>query len=100
MRYSGLFLLAIWLILNAVADLTYFHFFYEKQILIALALSSGVVLLLSVIKGRFGDIGLFLLSIWLILRSFIGIFHVTFSYSSMTLAVLAIASGFFIIIRK
>jgi len=100
MRYSGLFLLALWLILDALSELTHFHFFYEKQILMALAFSSGIVLLLSVIKGRFGDIGLFLLGIWLILHSSIDLFHVTFPYDNLTLAVLAIASGFFIIIRK
>ena len=100
MKHSGLFLLALWLITDAVLDLTKLHFPYQKLVMPGLALSSGIVLLLSVIKSRFGDIGLLLLSIWLILHSCIKLFHVTFLYSDMTLAILAIVSGLFLIIRK
>ncbi len=100
MKQIGLLLLALWLITGGVLNLTHQHFAYEKPALAVLALVSGFFLIISVIKLRFSDIGLLLLSIWLILNSCIQLFHVTFSYSDMTVTILAIASGLFLMIRK
>ena len=100
MKNLGLFIMALWLIAQGVLSLTKFHFPYEKIALPAVALTAGVVLLLYAIKSKLGDIGLFLLSLWLMLRSSMFLFHFTFAYSDMTLAILAISAGFFMMIRK
>ncbi|WP_305907789.1 hypothetical protein Q9L42_013980 [Methylomarinum sp. Ch1-1] len=100
MKAVGLLLLALWLITDALLKLTHWHFAYQIPLLAALALITGAILLLSVIKSRFGDIGLLLLAIWLILSSCIQLFHVSFPYSGLTLAILAIVSGVFLILRK
>lgn len=69
MKNMGLFILALWLIIQSILTLTKLHFLYEKQILSSVALFAGVVILLDVVKIRLGNIGLMLLSLWLILRS-------------------------------
>jgi len=100
MKNLGLFILALWLIAQGVLSLTSLHFPYQKLVIPSVALTAGVVLLLFVIKTKLGDIGLFLLSLWLILRSSMFLFHLTFPYSDMTVAILGISAGFFLIIRK
>lgn len=100
MKNIGLLLLGIWLVALALFDLTHWHFSYQNVMLAALALTAGIVVLLSVIKARFSDIGLLLLSIWLILRGCMQLFHVTFPHSALIADVLAIASGIFLILRK
>ena len=100
MKNLGLFIMALWLIAQGVLSLTTLHFPYEKIALPAVALTAGVVLLLYVIKTKLGDIGLFLLSLWLVLRSSLFLFHFTMPYSDMILAVLAMSAGFFLIVRK
>lgn len=100
MKSIGLLLLGIWLIAIALLDLTHWHFSHQRTVLAVLALISGSVVLLSVIKTRFSDIGLLLLSIWLILRSCMQLFHVTFPHSVLVADILAIASGLFLILRK
>ncbi len=100
MKNLGLFIMALWLIAQGVLSLTNLHFPYEKIALPAVALTAGVVLLLYVIKTKLGDIGLFFLSLWLVLRSGLFLFHFTMPYSDMVLAVLAMSAGFFLIVRK
>lgn len=100
MKNTGLFIMALWLIAQGVLSLTKLHFPYEKHILSSVALCAGITLLLHGIKTRLGDIGLLLLSLWLILRSSLVLFHYSFPYSDMILAILAIVSGLFLIIRK
>lgn len=100
MKNTGLFLMALWLIVQGILSLTKLHFPYEKHILSSVALCAGIVILLHGVKTRMGDIGLLLLSLWLILRSCLLLFHFTFPYSDVTLAILAIVAGFFLIIRK
>ena len=100
MKNLGLFIMALWLIVQGILSLTKLHFPYEKLLMPAVALTAGIVILLQVIKTKIGDIGLLLLSLWLILRSSLFLFHYTFPYSDMTLAILAIVAGIFLIIRK
>ncbi len=100
MKYLGLTLLGVWLIAVALLDLTHWRFSYQQTVLSALALTAGSVVLLSVIKTRFSEIGLFLLSVWLIVHGSMQLFHVTFPHSSMIGDILAIASGLFLIMRK
>lgn len=100
MKNIGLLLLASWLIVAALLDLTAWHFAYEKTILAALALIAGSLLLLSAIKAHFSDIGLLLLAIWLILRSCMQLFHVTFTHGALAINILAIVSGIFLLMRQ
>jgi len=96
----GLGLLALWLISQSIISLTGFNFPYQKLLLPILALSAGIVLILYVIQRKFSDIGLFLLAIWLILRSGLYLFHFSFPYSDMTVAILGLVTAVFLIIRK
>jgi hypothetical protein len=100
MKNTGLFLMALWLVAQGILSLTKLHFPYEKQLLSSVALCAGIVMLLHGVKTRLGDIGLLLLSLWLILRSSLFLFHYTFPYSDVILAILAIVAGLFLIIRK
>jgi len=100
MKNSGFFLLALWLIIQSTQKLTKLNFPYDTVVIPALALVAGGIIFLQVVKTRLGDIGLFLLSIWLILPSSLYLFKFSFPYSETSLAVLGIAAGMFLIIRK
>jgi len=100
MKNSGFFLLALWLITQSILTLTTLHFPYEKIVLAVVALCAGFSFLLSVLKTKIADIGLLLLSIWLILHSSQFLLHFTFPYIDTTIAILAITAGVFLIIGK
>lgn len=100
MRDIALFILAVWMIAQGVLALTAFHFPYEKQLLPLLALTAGIVLLMYVIKTKIANLGLLLLSLWLILRSSLYLFHYSFPYSDMVVAILGVVSGVVLMIRK
>lgn len=100
MKYTALMLIACWLIAGAVLDLSHWHFNYQKQVLASVALGAGVILLLSLIKDRFKDIGLLLLAIWLILMNCLQLFHWSLPQSGMVGAILAIVAGILLLLRK
>lgn len=100
MKYTALFLIACWLIAGAILDLSHWHFTYQKQVLASVAIGAGVILLLSLIKERFKNIGLLLLAIWLILMNCLQLFHLSFPQSGMVGAILAIVAGLFLILGK
>ena len=100
MKNIGISILALWLIAQSILSLTKLHFPYEKHILSSVALFAGVVILLDVVKTRLGNIGLLLLSLWLVIRSSLLLFHFSFPYSDMTVAILALVAGLFLMIRK
>ena len=100
MRYFGLLLLSIWLFLDSSKALFKFHFPYQQWVTPGFALVSGVVLLLYSLRNLFGNLGLSLLSIWLVLFSTMEIFRYNFPSSDMTLAVLGFVTAFFLLIRK
>lgn len=100
MKNTALFLIACWLIAGATLDLTHWHFNYQKQVLAAVAMGAGVILLLTVIRERFRELGLFLLAVWLILENCLQLFHWSFPYSASAGSVLAIVAGLLLILRK
>jgi hypothetical protein len=100
MRNVAFVLLGFWLMMDATLKLGQWHLTNAKPVLAGIALVSGSLLLFNVIQSKFSEIGLLLLSIWLIINSIISIFHVTFPYSSFSIAVLAIVTGLFLIMRK
>ncbi|MGR9073297.1 MAG: hypothetical protein ACU833_09565 [Gammaproteobacteria bacterium] len=100
MKYLGLFLLSVWLIGTGIADLFKFHFVYDKWIWNGFALASGAVLLLNSFRTLFSDLGLTVLSAWLILFSTMQMFKYSYTYSSITLSSLGIIAGILIIAKK
>ncbi|MCK4842134.1 MAG: hypothetical protein KAT04_09670 [Methylococcales bacterium] len=100
MKNIGWYLMAVWLIAQSVLTLTHFHFSHEKTILAALALVAGIFMLMYFLKNSVGNIGILLLSTWLILKSSLVLFHFSFSHSSTTLAVLGLVTGVFLMVRK
>lgn len=99
MKNLGLLILAVWLITQGVLDLTKLHFPYDKLILSIVALVAGLVLLIYVIKTKLSDVGLLLLGVWLVLRSSLYLFHLSFPYSDMTIAIIGVVSGGLLLIR-
>jgi hypothetical protein len=49
---------------------------------------------------RIRDLGMFLLSIWLILTGLIAILHLSFTGKDIVMAVLAIAAGILLLLRR
>ncbi len=100
LKVTGLLLLACWLIVQGLLILTPLHFSYEKTLLAALALTSGVVLLMDLLRFKLANAGILMLSIWLLLRSSMILFHVHFPYSETLLAGLGIVAGVFLMVRR
>ena len=100
MKYFGLTLLAVWLIAQAVIDLTGLHFPYETLVLAVFSLTSGLVIFLYVVKIKFTNVGLLLLSVWLLIKSTMLLFNFTFPYANTVVAVLALATGITLVIIR
>jgi hypothetical protein len=49
---------------------------------------------------RIKDLGMFLLSIWLILTGLIAILHLSFTGEDIVMAILAIAAGILLLLRR
>lgn len=96
-KYFGLVLLAIWLIVQGLEYLLGFYFPKEQKILPAINLLAGIMLLLYAIKLKRGDVGLFLLGCWAILQSSMFLFHYSFSYSNAIVHILGIVAGVLLI---
>lgn len=100
LRTTGLFLLAVWLILQGIVTLTRIHWPYEKTVLAAFAFTSGLILLLDLFRSRFNSFGMLLLGIWLLLRGSMALLHYHFPYSDAITACLGIAAGLLLILRR
>jgi len=100
LRVTGLFLLAFWLILQGFLSLTRLHLPYEKSVLAVFAFTAGLILLLDMFRSRLDSLGMLLLSIWLLLRGSMTLFHYSFPYSEAVTACLAIAAGLFLLVKR
>ena len=100
MKNLGLQLLGIWLIAQSAIGFFKLHFTYDKVILAALALSAGIVLLADAISSRLGNIGLFMVAVWLLVNSCMFIFKLTFPASEMIMAIIAAVAGMLLILKK
>jgi hypothetical protein len=98
-KQIGLTLLAAWLITQGLGSLFKFYFPYGDKILPVINLSAGLFLLMYGIKLKHGDIGLFLLGIWAVLRSGLFLFNYSFPYSNTILDILGIVAGIMLIVR-
>ncbi len=94
-------LLGIWLILTGMAHLGGIRFSGSGAILQALAVVTGILFMLvdrsEKLWPRTGNI---LLGIWLLATGLIPLLHIRFSGMSVVLAVLAIAAGVVLLIRR
>lgn len=100
MRAFSLFLLSIWLIVQAILSLSGLHFPYEKIVLPSIALVSGISLLLQVLIEKLGSVGFLLLGLWLILSNLAILLNLKFPYDNLILALLSLLAGIFLLIRK
>jgi len=102
----GLILLAIWLILTGLLPLLGLTIAGIGTILAVLALAAGVLILMNNLRmgGRGGglpaNLGYLLLAIWLILTGMLPLLSITFAGSGTILAILAIAAGVLLLLRR
>lgn len=101
MRNLGMLLLAIWLILTGLLPLLNLNIPSIGPILAILAIAAGVLLLLEGRKVNFSrNLGMLLLSIYLIATGLLSLLAVTFPASGTILAILAVAAGVLLLIRR
>lgn len=101
----GLILLAIWLILTGLLPLLSLTFPASGAIMAVLALAAGVLILMNNIRmgrgsGLPANLGYLLLAIWLILTGLLPLLNITFAGSGVILAILAIAAGVLLLLRR
>ena len=103
----GMLLLAIWLIVSGLLWLPGISIGGAGLILAVLAIAAGVLILLgptSLAGGRgltfTSSLGLILLSIWLILTGLLSLLSLSIPGIGLIMAILAIAAGVLILIRR
>jgi len=93
MRALGNILLAVWLILEGLISLLNLSFSGSDLIMAILAIVAGVMLLLGRGNIKFSrNLGILLLSIWLILFGLLPLIGISFSADYIVLGVLAISA--------
>jgi hypothetical protein len=94
-------LLGIWLIVTGLVNLGGIRFSGSSTIVAVLAVAAGTLFLLSdrseKLSARMATI---LLGVWLVATGLVPLLHIRFSGSGVVLAVLAIASGVLMLIRR
>jgi|FLYN01.1.fsa_nt_gi hypothetical protein len=95
----GMILLGIWLVAQGLVNLIGFTFQGLGVILALLALAAGVLLLIGARRWR-SNLGLVLLSIWLILTGLFALIGFTFQGSGVLMALLALAAGVLLLLRR
>jgi hypothetical protein len=101
MQALGRILLAIWLILVGLLPLLNISFPGSDWVVPILAIVTGVIMLIG--RGRvklFRNLGVFLLSIWLILYGVIPLFRIGFPAAGVVLGILAIAAGVLLLLNR
>jgi len=98
-KYIGLILLSLWLIVQGLGDLLKIYFPKEQKILPILNLSAGIFLVLCIIKIKRGEIGLLFLGFWAVLQSSLFLFHYNFNHSNTVVHVLGIIAGILLICK-
>ena len=104
----GIVLLAIWLILTGLLPLLSVSIPYSGIIMGVLAIAAGILILIG--PARLGrrsgsaklalNLGMVLLAIWLIVTGLLLLPGVSFPSSGIIMAILAIAAGVLILLRR
>jgi hypothetical protein len=101
MKKWGTLLLAIWLVVTGLVALTGLSFAGLGVVLSLLAIAAGVLLLIEGSPRRLTqNLGILLLAAWLILGGVITLLDFSFPAGSTLLALLAIAAGVVLILRR
>lgn len=95
----GLILLGIWLVAQGLVSVIEINFQGRDVILALLALAAGVLLLIGTRKWR-SNLGTILLAIWLILTGLLPLISFTFTGLGVLMALLAIAAGVLLLLRR
>ena len=110
----GILVLSIWLIVTAVLLLAKISFANQRMILAGLAVAAGVLLLLRQggmftklgwllllsQGGMSANLGWLLLSVWLAVQGAMVLFSLSFNQSGIIMAVLGLAAGVLILLRR
>jgi hypothetical protein len=97
----AIILLGIWLIATGLTPFFPINFHASSVILALLAIASGVLLILNGIKIKFSrNIGMLLLSIWLILEGLSSLVNFRFTAEGTILALLALSSGILLLLKR
>ena len=94
-------LLSIWLIARGVVAIFEIDFSGMEIIFGILAIAAGVLIIIGMKKGTWSKhLGGFLLAIWLMIIGLIAVIELAFSGLPVILAILAIASGILLLLKK
>jgi hypothetical protein len=98
----GVILLSIWLIATGLLSLLNISIPYSGVILALLAIAAGILLLIGREYTRKlpRNLGMILLSIWLIVAGLLPLLNVSIPASDVILALLAIAAGVLLLLRR
>ncbi len=100
-RNLGMLVLAIWLIATGLLPLLKIKFSASDTILAILAIAAGVLLLLDVRRMNLRqNLGMLLLAIWLIATGVLVFVHVPIPAVGTILALVAIAAGVLLLLRR
>jgi len=101
MQNLGWILLAIWLIATGLVSLLGIRIPGGETILGLLAIAAGVLMLLGYRTLKFkGNLGMLLLGIWLIASGLLPLLNVGFPALGIILAVLAVAAGILLLLKR
>jgi hypothetical protein len=97
----GWILLAIWLIATGIVPLLGIRIPGGDTLLGLLAIADGVLMLLGQKKFKYkGNLGILLLSIWLIVTGLLPMLKVHFPVLAVVTAVLAVAAGVLLLLKR
>ena len=99
LKYTGLVILSLWLILQGLGDVLKIDFPNNQKILPIINMIGGVFLILCLIKRQRGDIGILLLGAWSLLQSSSFLFHISFNNSNTIIHVLGMIAGVLLILK-
>lgn len=97
----GTLLLAIWLIATGLVPLLDIRIPSGDTLLGLLAIAAGVLMLLGQKKFKYkGNLGMLLLSIWLIATGLLPLLKLNFPVLGVIMAVLAVAAGVLLLLKR
>jgi hypothetical protein len=97
----GLIVLAIWIVAKGIIELFRVNIPSASLFLPLLAILAGVLILLRIRESNVAvNLGLLLLSLWLILTGLIPLLNVTFPEMAFAMAVLGLAAGVLILVGQ
>lgn len=98
---AGLILLAIWLVASGLITVFDFKFLYSNLVMAIIAILSGILILFRIRDPRASiNLGLLLLSVWLILTGLFGLLSVSFPAGTVVMAVLGLAAGVLLLLGQ